>query len=93
MKHMAKVEKEFVWPNNNTFGYKPRKDKEKIKYLRRWYTCSLCGRPSEVRPHSPLGSDEWMKWKFFPIRLCFFCVGIQERIRDLCKSVFKQDGN
>lgn len=86
-------EKKFVWEDNNTFGYDLVKDKERIDKLRQWYKCSFCGRPSEVRPHAPLLNDDWMNWKFFPIRLCFYCASIQENVREMCISVFKKDGN
>ena len=79
----------FVWENDSTGGYT---DPEDIKHHRRWYVCSFCGRPSEVRPHAPF-NKEWYKWKFLPIRLCFYCAQIQEAVREMCISVKKNDGN
>lgn len=83
----------WVWPDKRTFGYKSKKDMRRILLLRKWYSCSLCGRPSEVRPQAPLEDKIMSEMKFFPLRLCFFCASIQDTIRDLVKSVFKQDGN
>ena len=82
-------EKPFEWECNFTGGYTDEKD---IQQHRRWYKCSFCGRPSEVRPHAPF-FHEWYEWEFLPIRLCFYCALIQEQIRDLCISVKKNDGN
>ena len=86
-------EEKFKWENESTFGYDPIKDKERIERLRRWYTCSFCGRPSECRPHAPLVDDDWFNWKILPIRLCFYCAGLQDMVRQLCVSVKKEDGN
>lgn len=76
-----------------TFGYDPVKDKELIDDLSKWYTCLFCGLQSEIRPHAPLGNDEWRTWKAWPIRLCFYCAQIQEAVRERIKSYDLQDGN
>jgi len=59
---------------------------------RNWSKCSFCGREAEVRPHPPLNADIEAE-KVWPMRLCFFCAGIQEQIREMIEEVKNPQGN
>jgi hypothetical protein len=60
---------------------------------RKWSKCSFCGRDSEVRPHPPLGNEDYKNWKIWPMRLCFFCASIQEQIREMIEEIKVPNGN